>query len=440
MIASIGIVLVLLVGAYFTGILNPITTNSNSQTSLLTSKNKSQSTIPNFEKIIPSTPPVQPKSIPQQTIESNSQQATTVPDQQQKIHPNLDNLIAHVLQVINQDRQKNGLPPVLLSSNQEAQQHAEDNLKTRQISHWLQNGEKPYMLYTQLGGLGYVAQNVAYDGYASIAECQQIGTICNKIDPLTSITSGENSMMTNDAASNWGHRDNILDKHHTHVSIGIAYDDYTFFMVQNFENQYIDYDSPMKENNGIVSFSGNLKSGSIQGMGIYYDPTPTSELYQEHKKDGFYEMGGEILTVQPPAAPGTFYAPSNDTFEIADKWVSQGNHVDISFDISPLVTKSGVYTVVVYLQDAKGQFPATSYSIIKASPMVQTGFESPKIMYACTSNQLEQYNQLQLQHDALSKQYTAMPQMATSNQEYQKDMQMYNQLNAIENQLRNFRC
>jgi hypothetical protein len=45
--------------------------------------------------------------------------------------------------------------------------------------------------------------------------------------------------------ASWSHRNNILHKHHTHVSIGLAYDKYSFVFVQNFENNYVEFDRPM---------------------------------------------------------------------------------------------------------------------------------------------------------------------------------------------------
>ncbi len=357
-----------------------------------------------------------------------------------QISPQLEQLYVYALELINDDRVNYGLGPVSLSNNQAAQVHADDMLKMGTLSHYLSDGEKPYMIYTRFGGLGYVAQNAAFDGYSNIQQCDSLNVICTQIDPKQSMNSSEYDMMYNDQASNWDHRDNILDKHHTDVSIGIAYDKYSFYMTQNFENNYINYTSPITENNGTVSFSGNLTSGSFQSIGVYYDPLPTPETYQEHKNDRSYEMGNQLAIIQPPIQAGEYYAPSNETFEIADKWIQQGNYVSVSFDLSPLVTQPGVYTVVVFLEDSGGQFPVTSYSITKSSPMVQEGFESNKVYYACTSAQLTQYNQLQQQHDTLKTQYDGRPSVAASDQEYQQDTQMYNQLNSLQNQLENFRC
>ncbi len=368
---------------------------------------------------------------------------TAVPLQNMPIKPQvtLAELRNYAFQLINEDRTANGLSPVMLSDNQAAQIQADDMLHMQVLSHYMSDGEKPYMVYTKYGGLGNMAQNADATQYDDPSQCQSGLVICNVIDPQTEIQKGEFRMMYDDSVCcNNGHRDNILDRHHTNVSIGIAYDKYSFFMTQNFEDNYISFTSPTSENNGIVTFAGNLKSGSLMNIGVYYDPLPTKETYEQHKNDGFYKLGDEIVTVDPPLQDGSYYPPSNETFEVADKLMQTGNYVDTSFDLSPFVTKAGVYTIVAYLQDGAEPFPIISYSITKTSPMVPDGFKSSKVNYACTQNQLDQYDQLQQQYDALQKQYDSVPKTATSEQEYQRDMQMYNQLNSLQNQMENFKC
>ncbi|HZS73225.1 MAG TPA: hypothetical protein VFA69_01860 [Candidatus Nitrosotalea sp.] len=43
-------------------------------------------------------------------------------------------------------------------------------------------------------------------------------------------------MMFNDSTSNWGHKLNILNPFHSSVSIGIAYDENSVVLVQDFED------------------------------------------------------------------------------------------------------------------------------------------------------------------------------------------------------------
>ena len=347
----------------------------------------------------------------------------------------------YALHLINNDRAANGLPPVVLSNNPAAQAQAEDMLNMQTLSHYMSDGEKPYMVYTKYGGLGDVAQNAADSKYDNPSACQSLLVICPALDPQTEIQKSEFSMMNNDlACCNNGHRNNILDKYHTSVSIGIAYNKYSFFMTQNFENNYISFTKTPSENNGIVTFAGNLKTGSLLSIGLFYDPLPTKQTYEVHKNDGSYNLGTEIATIVPPTATGSYYQPSDQTLEVASTMSQLGNNVNTSFDLSPFVTQGGVYTMVVFLQDGTETFPVTSYSITKTTPLTQIGLKSPEVNYACTQNQIGQYDSLQQQFDALEKQYNGLSKIAMSQQAYQQDLQMYSQLDSLQKQLQNFKC
>lgn len=81
---------------------------------------------------------------------------------------------------------------------------------------------------------------------------------------------------------NNGHRYNILDKYHTNVSIGIAYDKYYFSIVQNFEDRYTKWFKPISYGNKThsVSLSGNIKgNNTFDKILITYDPLPSHETY-----------------------------------------------------------------------------------------------------------------------------------------------------------------
>ena len=273
-------------------------------------------------------------------------------------------LTEYALQIINDDRESFNLPPVIISNNEAAQVHADDILKTRAISHWMTNGEKPYMTYAIYGGRGKVSQNVGFGGYQNVEECIQQTAICAKLDPKAKIKSTEYAMMYDDASSNWGHRDNILDKHHTHVSLGISYDDYTFVLVQNFENNYIKFRKPISEDKGQVTFAGTIPKGNLYGIEIYYDVLPTSKVYFENRDATSYGNGDFIAAAVKPLPENQYYEQSSDyTLIVANKWIASDGAVDVSFDISPLMTKRGVYTIIVTIDVDGETFPAASYPV-----------------------------------------------------------------------------
>lgn len=321
---------------------------------------------------------------------SGGQISQRLPSAEQQPKYNDINLKLFALDQINQDRKKNHLPSVELSENQAAQMHAQDVLKTRQISHWMTNGQKPYMTYTQYGGMGAVEQNVATAGFddSTYSQCT-FGIIrCQKIDPQKEIEKGEYGMMYQDKeCCNDGHRDNILDKYHSAVSIGIAYDEYYFVMVQNFENgNYINFTKPIlaadnkhiqltgiltgtASNNNNNNNNTSLSSYKFDGIAVYYDENPTNAVYLQNKNKTSYSMGRQVATVVGPMWMGLYRSPGNGISVIySDNWFVTDKAIDINFDISPAVAnnKEGVYTIVVFFKDANGNgnsFPVTDYSV-----------------------------------------------------------------------------
>ena len=197
-------------------------------------------------------------------------------------------------------------------------------------------------------------------------KCREGTLLCDRIDPYREIDFTEWSMMYNDTeCCNDSHRDNILDKHHTHVSIGIVYNDYYFIMVQNFENNYLEFNEPFIQGNENIRIAGILPDFSIDSIGIHYDQTPSSLLYEKNKNEKSYKLGEFVaLVVEPPPFLSWYKEPSNYTLVQANKWSEHDQSIDIIFDISPILKKEGVYTVVTFLKDYdKNRFPVTSYPV-----------------------------------------------------------------------------
>ena len=276
-----------------------------------------------------------------------------------------EELVQHVLNRINKDRVDFGLLPVELSSNQAAQIHAEDVFRTKQISHWMTNGEKPYMTYTQYDGEGSVQQNVAIAGFSPEQYEQCVTNVlvkCEEIEPLSTIDQLQYEMMYNDKeCCNDGHKDNILNLRHTHVSIGIVYDQYYLALVQNFENNYgLDVEVEDSE----IEISGTLLDGQLDHIAIYYDEMPTRTGYEQNKDLLSYSAGELVAVVVKPPPPGYYYEPLEgyDMIE-ADRWTVQGDSVNVGFDLADAVGEDGAYTLFALVKDGEEMFDVTSYSV-----------------------------------------------------------------------------
>jgi uncharacterized protein YkwD len=295
----------------------------------------------------------------------------------------LDEYVQYALQKINEDRQEFGLDPVKLSENEAAQKHAEEMLQTRQLSHWTTDGMKPYMRYSVYDGIGYVAQNAAGQysfssdpiSEARIEACKKGIAFCFPTDIKNAIKEAEHDMMYDDleCCAN-GHKDNILDPHHTHVSIGIAYDGVDFFMVQNFENQHIAWDNPMTydESSDTISMKGTLdREIRLDVINMFYDPFPTQQAYEDNIDAGAYGLGDLVAVVVEPAPFGSFYEDSEGPILVEAKYWrldQDPNSFEISFSLDKVSTQygAGVYTVLIWgLNEDSESLPITNISVLR---------------------------------------------------------------------------
>lgn len=260
----------------------------------------------------------------------------------------------YALEKINADREKFGLDPVYLSHNIAAQNHADDMLATKVLSYWTTDGEKPYMAYNKYGGLGAVEQSIAMSGSPEYyADCTSGSHACDTVDPFEQIDLHEYGMVYAGAD-----RDNILDPFHTHVSIGIAFDDYTFVMVQNFENNYIKLDQPPSKRSGYVELVGDIPRGEIHSITVHYDEDPSPQVYEQNRDSASYGMGELVATVVPPGGNST--SPEI----VADHWSLESRTIEIGFSLGSVDERKGVYTVVVAFEDQDGNvFNVLTYSL-----------------------------------------------------------------------------
>ena len=239
--------------------------------------------------------------------------------------PMLDVLRLHMLNLINSERARAGLNPVILGYNAAAQSHADSMLKNCFASHWGMNGLKPYMRYSAAGGYQSNAENISgldycikpQDGYATI------GSTRSNVDDMMS------GLMESP-----GHRANILNPHHHAVNIGLAWDSYNIQLVQHFEYNYVQFIQPPDITNGILTMSGTATNtaGFIHdndlGVQIYYDQTPHDLTLGQLSRTHCYENGALVTSLRPQLH-GNWYYPT-DTF------TTQGGERCINpYDTSP---------------------------------------------------------------------------------------------------------
>ena len=138
----------------------------------------------------------------------------------------------HMLELTNQERVKNGVPPVRLGNNPAAQLHAEAALEGCYSSHWDQWGLKPNHRYTITGGTGADSENASGSDYCIKAQ--------DNYRVKESMTQE-----VKETVQGWmespGHRRSLLDPAHTVLNVGIAHDRYNQVMIQHFSSNYVSY-------------------------------------------------------------------------------------------------------------------------------------------------------------------------------------------------------
>jgi uncharacterized protein YkwD len=263
-----------------------------------------------------------------------------------------DELLNYTLSLVNSDRSQNGQSNVTRSSVSSGQQHANDMLEHHFFSHWDTNGYKPYMRYTLAGGRGSTEENIAWYYSSSSFDAKEV------------LKDLEWQMMYNDSDSSWGHKYNILNPSHNKVNVGIAVDSNNLYLVQDFENDYIQWSTFNISTTNEVTIIGTLEGESLpmSQISIFYDNPPSSlttqQLGQPLYSDG-YATGDFVGMVLPPS-----YKSNNGVTITAQTWTQTGQALQIRFNLSPALNADGKGVYTLYLQPSASTADAwTSYSI-----------------------------------------------------------------------------
>jgi len=263
-----------------------------------------------------------------------------------------DELLNYTLSLVNSDRSQNDRPNVTLSSVSSGQQHANDMLEHHFFSHWDTNGYKPYMRYTLAGGRGSVEENIAWYYCSGSFDAKEV------------LKDLEWQMMYNDSGSSWGHMHNILNPSHNKVNVGIAVDNNNLYLVQDFENDYIQWSTFNVSTTNEVTMIGTLEGESLpmSQISIFYDSLPSSltteQLEQPPYSDGY--STGDFVGMTLPLG----YKSNNGVTITARTWTQTGQALQILFNLSPALNAhgKGVYTLCLQLSASTAD-ALTSYSI-----------------------------------------------------------------------------
>ena len=218
----------------------------------------------------------------------------------------LDDLRAYLLELINGDRTSAGLSQVVLGSNPAAQEHAEEMLEHSYLSHWGLDGMTPYMRYTLAGGVNYEAENGS-----GVPAPPEMESLYRTISPKEKLREIERDWMGSP-----GHRKNILYPWHKKVNLGIACNRITCAAVQQFEGDYIEFDTPPTLSSGVLSMTGKLSGGfQLSSIQVWYHQPHHPLTLGQLDKTYCYTIGeSPVAFLRTPLLPGTYYPLDADSF------------------------------------------------------------------------------------------------------------------------------
>ena len=315
----------------------------------------------------------------------------------------------YMLELINSERTRAGVPPVTLGDNIAAQLHAESSLANCFSGHWGADGLKPYMRYSLAGGYQTNSENGSGSDYCIRAS--------DRYRALGNIEAEIREMMEGWMNSP-GHRRNILGKWHRKVNIGLAWDRYNMVGYQHFEGGFVQYDQLPQVMNGTLSMSGSTLNGlrfsrkEELGVQIYYDPPPHSLTRGQVSRSYCYDSGLQIAALRYPLTGNSFwteaeftdrYSSCPDPYDVppeapaprshdeahrfweqayaasqaqreqtvtvpwitASKWTARGTEFSVTANVSKLLSKygPGVYTVLLWGDMGGEDVPISQYSI-----------------------------------------------------------------------------
>ena len=253
-----------------------------------------------------------------------------------------------IVEQINKDRAAHGLKPVEYAPelSRAADAHCEEMLREAYSSHWNREGLKPYMRYSRAGIRDNTSENVA------AYWC----TGCNvNLQKLLPEALGSHRRFMEEQPPLDGHRKSILEPAHTHVGIGLAYNETGFRMIELFADRYATLDelpqAARLNQNFRVSGRVTAKGYELMAVSVFYEPLPQPMTLAQLKATYSYSLPDEER-VERPSLVGTARRYTDGT--LGSVRMDAGGRFEV-----PLLfwkQRPGVYTVAVWVR--RGREPA----------------------------------------------------------------------------------
>jgi hypothetical protein len=257
-----------------------------------------------------------------------------------------------VLDRINADRKQAKLPPLLYDDelSRLADAHCREMLATNFLSHWNQAGQKSYMRYSLGGILDHTAERAG-----RIKDLKVPITLDTLEARLLTIHDNYALEANGPEVARW----TLLEPHHTHAGIGLAFSQTQVFMIEVFASRYVTLTKPLPVRTMLsqkLRMEGkvSLKGYEVKGLSIFYEPFPIEKTLSELQNSGSGGGGEgfpkEVLLQRATLPPGTFY-------DDGTRGVLATDGAKFDADIQFFKKLPGVYTLVVWIKDMRYNQP-----------------------------------------------------------------------------------
>jgi uncharacterized protein YkwD len=277
-------------------------------------------------------------------------------------------LRAELLRMINHDRARFGLHPVLLDAQASAiaDAYCQAQIRNGTTGHFTTDGEAPYMRYSFAGGNDGVSENAAaWSANYSFSD-----------RALYDMMRRSEAAMMNEVAPHDGHRRTILDSAATHVGIGLAWEHGELRLTEEFVRRYVDWTRPLPRTADIaqpVLCSGRAVSGyDVEAITVHHESLPQPMAVVTANAITSYSLP-ESRRQYMPRLRGRFTQRVGGGIQEIREEYTDGSRGD--FQVTPegkfafavpLPDGPGVYTVVVWVRrhgTTGDAIPASNVSI-----------------------------------------------------------------------------
>ncbi|MEM4965037.1 MAG: hypothetical protein QXT13_12900, partial [Pyrobaculum sp.] len=178
-----------------------------------------------------------------------------------------DPVVFAAFEELNKHRSSMGIPPVEFINLKTPLYRAVYMYNYTLFSHYSREGIHPNYYYTLLDGGVY-----AVDENLGMTQCSPASSRCIR-DPVAEARSHIYAMIYEDADSDWGHRDSLLDPCNNKVSIAAAWDGSVFYIAVYMVSDWADWVVPPTYNAGRFELKGYVKLPPLEelrGFGPHY--------------------------------------------------------------------------------------------------------------------------------------------------------------------------